>query len=144
MKNKIKIFVIFTLIVTVGFLTVSCSSVEPAPPPVNTSLDGIWSRGDIVITISGSSAIFTEISPDTNWHRVQNIGQISIGDTKFRDITPDGDLRWTAQDLTFNNDSYRISGWQNAIITMDTDGLSIHVSTGGGVSNPENTYLRVR
>ena len=143
MKYKIKFFGVTAVVVAVLFFAIGCLAFEPAPPP-NRSIEGVWNRGDIVITISGNSGVFTQINPNTNWHRVQSNGNISIGDQKFRNITPAGHLRWNFQDLTFNHDVWTISGWENATIIMDSDGRTIRVATGGGVTNPNNVYRRVQ
>ena len=137
MKNIIKLL---GIVVTIGFLAFSCLTYEP----INTSLEGVWNRGDIVITITGNMAVFSQISPNTNWDRVQNNGQIKIGDVKFRNITQTGRLTWTCQDLTFNHDVWTIRGWENATITMNSNGQTIQISTGGGITNPNTAYTRVR
>jgi len=141
MKNMVKFLGIITIVVIIGFLTTSCLTFDTN---VNTSLDGVWSRGDIIITISGNSGVFTQINPNTNWHRVQSNGEIRIGDLKFRNINQTGHLRWSMQDLSFNHNVFTIAGWENATISMDRNGNTIRVITGGGVSNPDNVYTRVR
>ena len=141
MKNTIGNFRIFAILVAIVLLTVGCRTFEP----VNISLDGIWDRGDIIITITGNNAIFSQINPNTNWQIVENNGLIRIGDLKLRNITQAGPLRWTAQELLFSYDGYTISGWENSTITMNRDGRSIRIQTGGSnTKNPENTYARIR
>jgi hypothetical protein len=110
----------------------------------NTQLNGVWNRGDIVITINGSNAVFTKISPNTPWGNVLKKGSISIGDLDLRNITPKGNLSWSAEALTYNGD-YSIRGWINCTITMDANGKAMRIVAGNssGISNPDNTFTRV-
>ena len=140
----------FYSVLLVCFLLMSfagCASMfSSQSTPVNTSLEGVWSRndGEIVITITGDNGVFTRINPNTHWQRVQNNGHVRIGDQKLRNITQTGNLRWTAQDLTMNDGNYTIGGWNNCIITMGANGRTIQLITEGGVVNPNNAYTRVQ
>ncbi|MCL2093964.1 MAG: hypothetical protein FWH12_07190 [Treponema sp.] len=135
MKPKLAL-ALLALIVCLGFLSCRTS------PEVNTSIEGIWDRRDIVISISGSTGVFTQINPNTQWRRVLERGSIGIGAQNMRNITRTGPLSWTAQVLRFNEGTYEITGWSDAQITMAEDGLSIHILV-SGVANPEHTYRRV-
>ncbi|MDR0320820.1 MAG: hypothetical protein LBI28_04890, partial [Treponema sp.] len=66
MKNFFKLFKIIPLITAISFLMTVC--VTTADNKVNTSLNGVWDRGDIVITFIDSNGIFTEIKSDS-WLR---------------------------------------------------------------------------
>ena len=125
--------------------------VEPEAPVLNTSLNGIWSRGDIVITILNESGYFTEIKSGS-WQKVLNNGAVRVGDRKLRNITQTDNLRWTAQDLAWNarniyvDSTYLLGNWENCIVTMTEDGQNIYTRTQGtgNLLNPENTYTRLR
>ena len=122
---------------------------ETTTTNINTSLNGVWSRGDIVITITDNNGYFTEINSGS-WEKVMKNGFIRVGARKLRSIIQTGDLRWTAQDLAWNainiyeDASYRLGNWQNCIILMDEQGRTIQTITrGSDLLNPENTYTRV-
>ncbi|MDR0321645.1 MAG: hypothetical protein LBI28_09095 [Treponema sp.] len=139
MKNFFKLFKIITLFTAISFLMITCVTTNNK---VNTSLNGVWDRGDIVITFIDSNGIFTEIKSDS-WLRARNNGNISIGDRKYRNITQTDNLIWTAQELTLNSRDFSITGWSNCTITMDENGQTIRILTQGDVLNPDNTYTRV-
>ena len=125
--------------------------VEPEAPVINTSLNGVWSRGDIVITIVNDSGYFTEINSGS-WQKVLHNGAVRVGDRKLRNITQTDNLRWTAQDLAWNarniyvDSTYLLGNWENCIVTMTEDGQTIYTRTQGvgNLTNPENTYTRLQ
>ena len=138
MKNTIKLFRFVILIAAIGFLSAGCLTTGK----VNTSLEGVWGREDIVITITGESGVFTQINPNAHWHIALSNGSVRIGDLKFRNIVQTGHLKWTTDELSINIGNYTTS-WKNSTITMDESGQTIQVLTSGGVINPDNTYTRV-
>jgi hypothetical protein len=105
-------------------------------------LNGVWDRGDIVVTFNGSSAVFTEIKSNSDWQSVLNNGSIRIGDKKFKDITGNN-LKWTCQERTFNQLTYVSEGWEDCTITMSADGQNITVVT-PNTTNPTTTYTKVQ
>ena len=145
MKRK-QIFGFAILAVAVIFALAGCASLDEflyGPSFPTESLEGTWNRGDIVITFNNEVGVFTQINSNTDWHRVQRNGEINIGDQKIRNIRKTGNLTWTAQDLSFNQGSFTLSSWQNCTITLNPRGNYIRIIT-DGVSNPDNTYTRVR
>ena len=139
MKSRMKLFGIIAFVSTIGFLVTGCLTKK-----INTSLEGVWDRGDIVVTITGNEGVFTKINPDTNWHKIQSKDLVKIGDVKFKNITKTENLKWTAQELSHDINTLTISGWNNTVITMDPDGKTLHILTGGNVKNPNNSYKRVQ
>ena len=144
---KKKHFFSFVIMVIMAIITLGgCASLEEflyGPSFPTTELVGTWNRGDIVIELNNDVGVFTQINPNTKWHRVQNNGEIHIGDQKIRNIRKTGDLTWTAQDLTFYEDTFTIKGWLDCTITMNPRGNYIRIIT-PGATNPDNTYSRVR
>ena len=126
MKNTLKFFGIIAVVAVIGFTTLGC--VSTTPTNVNTSLDGVWNRGDIVITISGNNGIFTQINSG-NWLASKNNGTINIGDQKLKNIAQVGNLRWTAQNLSSDANDHSIRDWKNCTITMSSNGRTIRLET---------------
>jgi len=124
----------FYLVMLVGILALNfmgcVSTVDTHSAPVNTSLDGDWDRGDIIVTISGNKGVFSKIN--TNYNR--NPGR-KVGDQRFRNITKVDDLKWSAQE-SFTGDN-----WRNSIIIMSADDRTIRVSNQG---YPDDIYTRVK
>jgi hypothetical protein len=143
MKNTKKLFGIVPIVMTIGFLAVSCLTYEN----VNTSLNGVWSRGDIVITITDSNGVFTQINSSSNWQQVLNNGYIRIGDTYLRNITRTGNLRWAGQILSYNSGEYTLSGWRDFTISMDSRGKTLQIMVNNVEANFINqatTYTRIQ
>ena len=111
--------------------------------PVNTKLDGVWTRGDIDVRFQGNYATFTRIEPNCSWDKVRAKGGIRIGDKKFKNITG-GNLHWTGLSLTYNTSTYEISSssWHDCTITMDEDGKTIEIYTYDVESNGRTIYSR--
>jgi len=128
----------FILATAISFLACSCLTNKN----INTSLDGVWDRGDIVISITGSNGVFTRINPDTNWDRVLKNDSIKIGDINIRNITQTDNMKWTAQALKYNERSFVVNGWTDVSITMTEDGQTLIV-TADDVANPKNTFTRI-
>jgi hypothetical protein len=101
-------------------------------------LNGVWSRGDIVVTFNNSSGVFTQINSNSGWKEVQNNGSIRIGDKKFRNITG-SNLKYTCQELTYNFGT--VSGWEDCTITISADGQTLQANT-PTTTNPITTYTR--
>jgi hypothetical protein len=91
-------------------------------------LNGVWDRGDIVVTFNGSTGVFTEIKSG-HWLIHLNAGRLKIGDSKFRNITKAGDLRWTAQELVGTSDNSGVGGFNNCTITVAANGQTLRVET---------------
>jgi len=153
MKNKKSVFRIISIVMLMNVILIGligCASLFE-PVNVNTSLNGVWSRGDIVISFSGSDGVFTQINSG-HWRNAQNGGLIKIGDKKFRNITSMGNLRWSAQELSIiasdqdvnDHTRYRVDTWDNCTIIMSSNGRTIQIRTQGGALNPDNTYSRVQ
>jgi hypothetical protein len=105
---------------------------------VNYDLNDVWDRGDIQITISGSSGLFTAINSG-DWVICKNAGFISIGSEKLKNISSSGNLTWNCSELWYciNSGIAKEVYWvSNCTIIMAADGNSIVV---GGTS-PATTY----
>jgi roadblock/LC7 domain-containing protein len=140
MKNKktneaniLRLLGIIALVAVIGFSTVSCSII-PDDDTTTYSLDGIWraDRGvsDHIVTISGSTGVFTQISSLAAWQDAINKGYVKAGDQKFRNITKTGDRTWTAQgyNVVYNTPSPNVAidaRWSDTFtITLNANGLS--------------------
>ncbi|MDR2717187.1 MAG: hypothetical protein LBB89_03865 [Treponema sp.] len=125
MKNTIKLFGIVAIVAAVGLLVVSCLTV-----PTNTSIDGVWDRGDIVITISGDTAVFTQFNQNYRHIEVVNIGMVNIGDQNIRNIKRvgyysfTGELLYILSDKDSSGEIIRYTGldWRNCTISVSTSG----------------------
>ena len=145
MKDQFKFFMKFVAILIIGFSSASCSTIELP----NTSLDGVWSRGDIVITATGNNAVLTQINPNYRHLEAVNIGMISIGDQQIRNIRKTGNLVWAGEIGIIHYDtnssgkitSYTGQSWADCIIVMSENGKTIQVTAEG--YNPVN-YTRVQ
>ncbi|MDR1867655.1 MAG: hypothetical protein LBQ77_05260 [Treponema sp.] len=125
MKNTFKRFWIFAIVAAISFLTVGCSTDN------YEMLNGVWDRGDIVVTFDDSNGFFTEIKSHSIWIPFLNNGSISIGDRKFRNITRkmsdlSGELKWSCQEL---NTGFT---WEDCTITMDSGGQKITTASVSG------------
>ena len=146
MKNffKVRIAPLFGLavfIVAIGFSIVGCKTDDTEDNDYEM-LNGVWDRGDIVVTFNNSDGVFTQINSNSGWETVQNRGHIKIGDKKFKNITG-GNLKWTAQTLTYDLNTYVLKDWEDCTITMDAGGQTLQTIT-ADVTNPVSTYTRVK
>ena len=131
MKNLVKLFGIIIFLVVIGFSMIACGD-----DGQGDLLNGVWDRGDIVVTFSGSAGVFTEIKSNSAWVTFLNNGTVSIGDRKFRNITYDSNLKWTGQELAFENNT---TTWVNVTITISGQTLR---AESPGTTNPVTTYTR--
>ncbi|MDR1836159.1 MAG: hypothetical protein LBQ89_00705 [Treponema sp.] len=115
-----------------------------------STLNGVWSSGAIVITISGSSGVITQLNPTSSvWKDGASKRYVKVGDQFLRNLTKTDDLTWTGQQLymTNNNDSPNVATgtqWLDRTITMNADGQSFITSSGstytrGGTTAPSTT-----
>jgi len=132
MKNLVKLFGIIAFVTVIGFSVVSCDDGDSG------LIDGVWDRGDIVVTFNGSSGVFSEVKSG-HWVIHLNAGRIRIGDTKFRNITYKNNLTWTGQELMGTNDNSALGGWNNTIITLNGQTLEVRTED---ASSPLTTYTR--
>ena len=137
MKNFFKLFGIVILISAIGFSVISCDLSDND----NEMLNGVWDRGDIVITINGDTGVFTQINSNSPWQIVQNNGSVRIGDRKLRNITKSGDLAWTGQYFVYDTSNYRDTWWENCTITLDASGQTLRINTPATI-NPITTYTK--
>ena len=147
MKKRL-FYSVFLLYVLVLGLSGCASMFETQSTPVNTSLDGIWDRGDIVITISDTASVFTQINPNSSWYRVQNNGSINVGDQQLRNIKQTSNLRWAAQVRTSEEENYTNLNWRDCTIIMSSNGKTIEIvfqaAQGRTASNSTVRYTRVQ
>ena len=94
-------------------------------------LNGVWDRGDIVVTFNDSNAVFTQINSNSGWVTVQNNGNVKIGDKKFKNLKSSGDLKWTGQELGYDTSTY-VTMWKDCTITIDSSGQTIYTSSSLG------------
>ena len=150
MKSKIIILGLFNVIpiCVLAFGFICCKSMPgDQNEPVNTSLNGVWDRGDIIITINNDESVFTQINSGP-WQSVFNNGLIKIGDKQLINITQTDNLIWSASVLTWeargknDNKSYTLGEWQNCIIVMNENGKSMHITV-GVQTNPKEIFTRV-
>jgi len=118
MKNTIKWFGIIALIAVIGFSMIGCEMDNDAE-----MLDGVWDRGDIVVTFSGSTAVFTEIKSTSPWASTS----VKVGDQKFKNVKKTDDLKWTALQLTYDTSTFAIKDWSDCTITMAADRKTFEV-----------------
>ena len=141
MKNFIKeriapLFGVIALVAVIGFSMVGCDLDDGN----SDLLNGVWDRGDIVVTFSGSTGVFTEIKTNSStWIPLLNNGTISIGDRKFRNITYENKLKWTGQELAVPSGSTTSTTWENATLTIS--GQTLRVET-ENVIIPVTTYTK--
>jgi len=92
------------------------------------SLDGVWQRegGGHIVTINGSTGVFTQIESSSAWQTAVSKGYISVGSEKFRNLTKTGDLTWTGQELVVALGSGNVS-WNNVTITLNADGQTFRI-----------------
>lgn len=111
------------------------------------SLNGVWDRDVIEVTISGSSGVFSEINSGI-WLNALNLGFISLGSQKFSNITRTSDLNWTCDQLWAKYDSLGNTTsvfWDNNnFIKMSPDGSSITLTSplNPGAPSSSVTYIR--
>ena len=129
MKKISKLIGVIAFIAVIGFSMIACGD-----DGQGDLLNGVWDRGDIVVTFSGSAGVFTEIKSG-GWQTIQNSGGIMIGDRKFRNITYDNNLKWTGQEL------HQELRWENTTITIS--GQTLRVET-VNVSPSVTNYTRVQ
>jgi len=114
----------------------------PAPAPaVNTSLNGVWRRGNnsqwVKITINGNGGIITSLNiTSAIWNSAVSKGYVKVGSTQFwRSLTSMGNLKWSGQELQINwsnsnKDVATGTSWANVTFTMSADGQTITLSDG--------------
>ena len=124
MKNFVKWFGIIAFAAVIGFSMVGCDLNEKDYEMLN----GVWDRGDIVVTFNNDTAVFTQINSGSGWKQIQSSGYVKIGDKKFKSISKTGDLKWSCQELGYYTDYSGLSGWDECTITMDSNGQTLHTS----------------
>jgi hypothetical protein len=113
------------------------------------SLDGVWrSNAGNIITISGSTGVFTHISDYNNNAVYQDAvrkGYLKVGDLKYKNLRNTGGLTWTGDGLqvssTYNTTNATGVGWFGVTITLSADGQTYRSSASGGNTSTA-TYTR--
>jgi hypothetical protein len=114
------------------------------------SLDGNWQGGrdvlDHVVTISGSTGVFIQISNNPVWQDAIRKGYIKAGDQKFRNLRNTGALTWTGEErlVSYNTSAPNVAtgvSWTSTTLTLNANGLSFQNNTPGS-SDPSMTYTR--
>jgi hypothetical protein len=138
MKNTIKWFGIMAFIAVIEFSMAGCKMDND-----EEMLDGVWDRGDIVITFNNDVGVFTDIKSDSgDWLTSLNSGLIHIGDKKFRNITKTGDLKWSCQELINPNGGASYIEWKDGTtIAISANGKTLSV-TNSSISYPTTTYTK--
>jgi hypothetical protein len=127
MKNTIKWFGIIAIITVIGFSMVSCDLGDDYE-----MINGVWDRGDIVVTFTDSKGVFTEINSSSGW---KSVPSVSVGNQKFRNLSKDGDLKWTGQELVYDTSTY-VTSWESCTITVSSNGQTLQsvASTAGSTT----------
>jgi hypothetical protein len=137
MKNFFKLIGIAALVAVIGFSLTGC----PVDDDDYEMLNGVWDRGDIVVTITNSTGVFTTINPNSGWYNVLNNGEIRIGGQKFRNIRKvyktGTNLEWACEQRTYNRWTF-VTGWEDCRLTMSKDGKTLQSSGDVGIG----TYTR--
>jgi hypothetical protein len=134
MKNKIKLHGIIALAVVIGLSMAACDDGN------GDLINGVWDRGDIVVTINGSSGVFTEVKSNSGWIALLNNNIISIGGKKFRNIVYKNNQTWSGQELTYPDSSN--TGWNDGTtFTLSNGGQTLQVVT-PNTTVPSTTYTR--
>jgi hypothetical protein len=125
MKNFFKLIGITALVAVIGFSLAGC----PVDDDDYEMLNGVWDRGDIVVTFTDSTGVVTTIN-SSGWQPFLNNGTIRIGSQKFRNITKTGDLKWTCQEFIY----YSVSSitWEDCTLTISKDRKTLQSSAGYG------------
>jgi len=138
MKNLVKLVGITAFVAIIGFSMIGCD--------LNNNdyelLNGVWDRGDIVVTFNNDNGFFTEIkSISSTWLPLLNNGTIHIGDRKFRNIKKTGDLKWTCQNLAVPDGSTTSTTWEECTIIVNSSGQTLQTYT-PNTTNLYSTYTR--
>jgi hypothetical protein len=121
MKNAIKLFGIFALVVIIGFSMIGCKMDNEYE-----LINGDWDFGGVIVTITNDKGVFKEITGG-NWLVALEKGNISIGDMKIRKIlkleTP---LRWQWQERQISSDgSGTLADWVYTSVDLSKDGNTL-------------------
>jgi len=135
MKNFVKWFGITAFVMVIAFSLVGCDLIDHDFQLLN----GVWDRGDIVVTFDNYVGVFTQINPSSNWQTALNNGTIRIGDRKFRNISKTGNLKWTCQELLSNGTT-----WVNCTLTMDANGQTLQAYNPNSQPTPTSTTYTKR
>jgi hypothetical protein len=125
MKNTLKLFGIIAFVAVIGCTMIACGD-----DGQGDLINGVWDRGDIVVTISGSTGVFTEIKSHSVWFPFLNNGIVSIGDQIFRNISYDDNLKWTGQVRIYTIGTYN-TGWDTATFTISGQTMLVETGTAG-------------
>ena len=118
-KVVIGMLTVFSMVFITGCIGLDESDYE--------MLNGVWDRGDIVVTIHNKDGVFTQINSNGGWLPLLNNGTIRIGDKKFKNITKSGNLKWTCQNLAYPTNNS--TTWHsNVTITMDASGHTMQTN----------------
>jgi len=139
MNNFFKWLGIIAFVVVIGFSMAGCDLLFGND---YEKLNGVWDRGDIVVTFINNTAVFTEIRSNSgNWLTSLESGVIHIGDQKLKNITKTGNLEWSCQEL-INPDGGYYTKWKNdSTITMAANGQTLQI-TNPDISYPSIIYVR--
>ncbi len=98
---------------------------------VNLDINGKWLyETGYVITISGTGGAFTVFN--SSWQTAANMGLVSLGSLKLRNITPVNSTKWNCQELWIKTVGGAINSvlWSSdGTITMSPNGQTITVTS---------------
>ena len=138
MNRLFKAVVVGALTVFSAVVIMGCGAAEEDKNDYR-KLNGVWDRGDIAVTFNNSSGVFSRIDSNSGWRGVMDNGDIAIGSVRFKDIESTTDSKWTAQRLTYNTSTFRVSSWAICQIELRNDGKTITVV---GPNSGEEVYTK--
>jgi len=141
MKNFFKLLGIAAFVAVIGFFAISCKTEDDNNENNDYELlDGVWNRGDIVVTFSNGIGVFTQINSDSGWIDVLINGKIRIGDQKFKNLKKSGNLQWSGKERTYDV-MITDTDWTNSTITLSADGQTLQTDS-PNTTPPITTYTK--
>jgi hypothetical protein len=112
----------------------------------NGGLDGVWeSEGAVVVRISGSTGIFTQIPSSGMYRDAANKGYIAVGGQKFRNLAKTGNLEWKGESRVIIASSSGVAtgaNWRSTTITLAANGRTFYLYTPEATGGPSDTYTK--
>ena len=150
MKNSVKLLAIIAMVALIGFSFIACGEKDGDDDTTTYSLDGAWQAdsGGVVITINGSTGVFTQIGSSGAWSSAVSKGYVKVGDQGFRNLTKTGDLTWSGQATRplYNTSAPNVAismDWVNVTITMNANGQTFQYNGTNQYGNFSGTFTKI-